>query len=75
MDQDKLLKNLRISDKIPRNIDFGSVAQSVEQWPFKPCVAGSIPARPTINHSLRSGSWHATNLKHCDWSVRSHKHN
>ena len=26
----------------------GSVAQSVEQWPFKPLVPGSSPGRPTI---------------------------
>ena len=25
----------------------GSVAQSVEQWPFKPLVPGSSPGRPT----------------------------
>lgn len=29
----------------------GSVAQSVEQWPFKPFVAGSIPAGPTKRKS------------------------
>jgi hypothetical protein len=29
----------------------GSVAQLVEQWPFKPLVVGSIPARPT-KHSF-----------------------
>ena len=27
---------------------WGSVAQSVEQWPFKPLVPGSSPGRPTI---------------------------
>jgi hypothetical protein len=25
----------------------GSIAQSVEQWPFKPLVPGSSPGRPT----------------------------
>ncbi len=30
----------------------GSVAQLVEQRPFKPFVAGSIPAGPTMNQSL-----------------------
>ena len=28
-------------------IDFGSVAQLVEQWTENPCVAGSSPARAT----------------------------
>lgn len=28
-------------------IQLGSLAQLVEQWPFKPTVAGSNPARPT----------------------------
>ena len=32
--------------------DFGSVAQLVEQWPFKPFVAGSNPAGPTIKIAL-----------------------
>lgn len=27
---------------------YGCVAQSVEQWPFKPTVEGSIPPAPTI---------------------------
>ncbi len=30
---------------------LGSVAQSVEQWPFKPMVVGSIPTRPTFEES------------------------
>ena len=30
---------------------FGLVAQSVEQRPFKPLVAGSSPAQPTTFHS------------------------
>ncbi len=29
-------------------LQSGSVAQSVEQWPFKPLVPGSSPGRPTI---------------------------
>ena len=29
-----------------------SVAQLVEQWPFKPLVAGSIPARVTDGKTL-----------------------
>ncbi len=28
--------------------DIGCVAQSVEQWPFKPTVVGSIPSAPTL---------------------------
>jgi hypothetical protein len=28
-------------------LQSGSVAQSVEQWPFKPLVPGSSPGRPT----------------------------
>jgi hypothetical protein len=28
-------------------LSCGSVAQSVEQWPFKPLVPGSSPGRPT----------------------------
>ena len=30
------------------SLQHGSVAQSVEQWPFKPLVPGSSPGRPTI---------------------------
>lgn len=26
----------------------GGLAQSAEQWPFKPCVVGSSPTSPTI---------------------------
>ena len=33
--------------KALRTSNFGSVAQSVEQWPFKPLVPGSSPGRPT----------------------------
>ncbi len=29
----------------------GTVAQSVEQWPFKPTVVGSIPTGPTNKNS------------------------
>ncbi len=31
--------------------EFGSVAQSVEQRPEKPCVGGSIPPRATLDLS------------------------
>ena len=30
-------------------IEYGSVAQSVEQRTENPCVGGSIPSRATIN--------------------------
>lgn len=35
--------------------EFGFVAQSVEQGPFKPKVLGSIPSEPTMNYT------HSTN--------------
>lgn len=37
-------KLIRMSKVVLR---YGCVAQSVEQWPFKPTVEGSIPPAPT----------------------------
>jgi hypothetical protein len=37
-----------------RNSQVGRVAQAVEQRPFKPLVAGSIPATLTIASSMIS---------------------
>ncbi len=38
-------------------LQIGYIAQSVEQWPFKPTVAGSIPAVPTFSEKgFLSGS-------------------
>ena len=34
-------------------VESGSVAQSVEQWPFKPLVPGSSPGRPTTLFSVK----------------------
>ena len=33
------------------------VAQLVEQWPFKPTVAGSIPAHPTMLKQVGSSRY------------------
>ena len=33
----------------------GPLAQLVEHWTFNPLVIGSIPIRPTINHTVYSG--------------------
>lgn len=35
------------SQYLLRLIQFGCIAQSVEQWPLKPTVVGSIPTAPT----------------------------
>ena len=39
----------RSNDYLCTPNNFGTVAQSVEQWTENPCVAGSIPAHTTKN--------------------------
>ncbi len=38
----------------PHHSLHGTVAQLVEQWPFKPTVMGSIPIGPTMKHAFPS---------------------
>ena len=40
----------------------GSVAQSVEQWPFKPLVPGSSPGRPTKSKPIKTSRFYRNKL-------------
>ena len=42
----------------------------VERRTENPCVASSILALGTMNHSLRSGSWHAVHFFRSRWQAR-----
>ncbi len=50
-----------------KSSSVGTVAQLVEQWPFKPTVVGSIPTGPTrtkLSGLIEVSKWDALRASH-----------